>query len=555
MILPLASTPPTRRVLTKSISTSVRAAATFAAEATASSVLGSLDYAPVPLPNKVRPGDPNPDTGQVIGYAVFDESNPQELLDKILDGIGNAGPVGDLLKPLLPRVKTLVNRVLDNPDFKGLTVALNGRALKQDFNILLNPNATGRDIFHAEADLVSVTAPVIAVSAVIAAGFATGGELGAVIAAVALGPEALAIGGTISTVVWAVNQATDILFPDPTANNPAYTTLVYSANPKTDGGGTVSVDPATGLFTYQPSANQRAEATTATTDTFTVTATDPNNKSAPEVITVPVLPLMTYTLDDTTGSGPITGTASVPTSGATTLTYTLGNNPGGTTATTTKLGGTVTINTTGDFTYTPPTNLPSDAVSDTFNVNAALRGTGYSVNGTVTVPLTDPIVGTWNPVGSVNVQVLSGWSGVTPQVPPGGIPSGGFDFIITKTGAGYTLTASADGQIQVEGTLTKTEAGDYTGTFTAEITQAMQSFIASFEAQPYVSDVVFSVPWGLTLSNDGQTLTFTETPTWTWVYYYPGQPPNIPPVGPENLGGVIQESLNLERASNTPSAQ
>jgi hypothetical protein len=48
--------------------------------------------------------------------------------------------------------------------------------------------------------------------------------------------------------------------------------LAYSTGGSSTGGGTVSVDAATGAFTYTPTADQRRTATSSTTDTFTIIA-------------------------------------------------------------------------------------------------------------------------------------------------------------------------------------------------------------------------------------------------------------------------------------------
>ncbi|MEZ5130353.1 MAG: VCBS domain-containing protein [Mycobacterium sp.] len=66
-------------------------------------------------------------------------------------------------------------------------------------------------------------------------------------------------------------------------------TLTYSTPAASSSGAAVSLDSATGLFTYTPTEAQRQDADDTTTDTFTVTATN-GVRTATETISVAVIP-------------------------------------------------------------------------------------------------------------------------------------------------------------------------------------------------------------------------------------------------------------------------
>jgi VCBS repeat-containing protein len=68
--------------------------------------------------------------------------------------------------------------------------------------------------------------------------------------------------------------------------DPSGRTLTYSAPATSTGGGSVTINPSTGAFTYVPTTAQRQSATTSTTDTFTVTATNGAGRTATQTITV-----------------------------------------------------------------------------------------------------------------------------------------------------------------------------------------------------------------------------------------------------------------------------
>ncbi|MEH3139710.1 MAG: Ig-like domain-containing protein [Mycobacterium kyogaense] len=135
--------------------------------------------------------------------------------------------------------------------------------------------------------------------------------------------------------------------------------------------GTLGVDPTTGVFTYTPYLDYRHIATTPTattaekTDTFTVTASDQWGHSTSATVTVTISPYNsapTFQLaqvDTAALSGTVSGKVYFydsdyrPTND--TLSYTA----------TTSSRGSVTINSAGDFTYTPSAAARNKAASPT----------------------------------------------------------------------------------------------------------------------------------------------------------------------------------------------
>lgn len=106
-------------------------------------------------------------------------------------------------------------------------------------------------------------------------------------------------------IVGTPNSSTGVVAGSAVFIDTAGRSLTYSAPATSSGGGTVSIDPGTGAFTYTPSlAARNASATTgANVDTFTVTATN-GVRSTTETVAVPVVPTDTYvTFNLVFGSG------------------------------------------------------------------------------------------------------------------------------------------------------------------------------------------------------------------------------------------------------------
>ena len=153
--------------------------------------------------------------------------------------------------------------------------------------------------------------------------------------------------------------------------------LTYSAVGTPSAGGTVTVNPTTGEFTYTPPAGYTPDPNNPVT--FTYTVTDANgNVSDPITVTVtlnraPVATASSLTTnEDTAGTGTLTGTDEDGNS----LTYALATNP-------TK--GTVSLtSSSGAYTYTPNAN-ENGADSFTFTVT---DGNAVSSAETVSVTIT-----------------------------------------------------------------------------------------------------------------------------------------------------------------------
>ena len=71
-----------------------------------------------------------------------------------------------------------------------------------------------------------------------------------------------------------VTNGTGVVTGSAAFTDPAGRALTYTTTGLSTGGGTVSIDPATGAFTFTPTAAQRAVATAKTPDSFTITASN-----------------------------------------------------------------------------------------------------------------------------------------------------------------------------------------------------------------------------------------------------------------------------------------
>ena len=85
------------------------------------------------------------------------------------------------------------------------------------------------------------------------------------------------------------NTSTGVVTGSAVLTDTAGRTLTYSTSATSTGGAALSINAATGAFTYTPTQAQRQAATGSTTDTFTVTA-DNGVRSITQTITVTVDP-------------------------------------------------------------------------------------------------------------------------------------------------------------------------------------------------------------------------------------------------------------------------
>jgi VCBS repeat-containing protein len=275
-------------------------------------------------------------------------------------------------------------------------------------------------------------------------------------------------------IVGSANPSTGVVSGTAVFTGPTGAVLIYSVPLRTSGGGTVSVNSRTGVFTYTPTAAQRKAATGTTTDTFTVTASIGANQ-ATETVTVPVDAGTPVALAPTAGApnnstGAINGTARFTTPAGRTLTYSA---PAISTG-----GATVVINAgTGAFTYTPTTAQRQTATAtttDTFTVTVT-NGV-YSTSETVTVP-----VGVGKPtaglpkVGTPS-QASGAVTGTTVFTDPQGLGLT-YSAPTTSTHGGTVSIDSTTGAFSYTPTTTQrqTATAFTTDTFTVTATNGVQS--------------------------------------------------------------------------------
>ena len=227
-------------------------------------------------------------------------------------------------------------------------------------------------------------------------------------------------------------------------------TLTYSVPATTVGGAAVSINAATGDFTYTPTLAQRRNAGLSTTDSFTVTVAN-GVRTVTQTITVPVDPgtpvagtPWVRTPNGTTGV--VTGIAKFTEPVGRSLTYSAPSTSSG--------GGAVNINaSTGDFTYTPTQSqrqAANQSTTDTFTVTASngVRSTTQTVSVPVD-PNAAPVVGnlglTYDANGVVNGTVSVTDANSDPVTLSVDTPTNGaLNSFSTATGAfTYTPTAQA----------------------------------------------------------------------------------------------------------------
>ena len=186
------------------------------------------------------------------------------------------------------------------------------------------------------------------------------------------------------------DNATGVVTGSASFTDPEGWSLTFSATVTSAGGGTVSVDPVTGAFTYTPTQAQRQAATSNTTDTFTITASNGAN-STDQTITVAVGAGTPVAGSPTVGSpaiatGAVTGSASFTDPAGRMLTFSATVTSAG--------GGTVSVDSvTGAFTYTPTQAQRQAATSnttDTFTITASngANSTDQTITVAVAVPPT-----------------------------------------------------------------------------------------------------------------------------------------------------------------------
>ncbi|MEH3132186.1 MAG: Ig-like domain-containing protein [Mycolicibacterium neoaurum] len=286
-------------------------------------------------------------------------------------------------------------------------------------------------------------------------------------------------------------------------------------------GGTVTVDPTTGAFTYTPTtAIRHAAAATgapasAGKDTFDLTVDDGHGGTMVVTILVDVDPANSTPTAAVNVNTPNASNGSV--TGSIIVTDADQDTPVFSGSTTTALGGTVTVNTTtGTFSYTPTaaarhnaaaTNAPASALNDTFNVTIS-DGHG----GTLVVPVSVAISpSNTAPTGTASINTfpngdfsnsLTGWTAINDRVKLGG----------AGTVAGWPTpvdpTRAPDGGIESTGG---------TGTYTTTVTNGravMQSNLNGVTNTPTGSGGVVHGP--VVVSNNPLAIYAGATVQFDW---------------------------------------
>jgi YVTN family beta-propeller protein/VCBS repeat-containing protein len=321
-----------------------------------------------------------------------------------------------------------------------------------------------------------------------------------------------------------------------TATDPAGKTLTYTAT--ATGGpadGTVTVSSA-GDYTYTPTALAQEQASVGgpTADSFTVTATNGTFTSAAGTISVPITAISdtptapVSASQSTNAAGVVTGTLTATDPAGKTLTYTAVSTGG-------PADGSVTVNSAGDYTYTPSTTAQEAAsvggpTADSFTVTAT-NGTYTSAAGTISVPITAISDTPTVPVSASQSTNAAGVvTGTLTATDPAGktltynATSNPADGTVTVTTAGvysYTPTTLAQEQASVGGastdsfTVTATN-GTYTsaaGTISVPITPVADTPTAPVRATSNLVDLSTGVVTSTLSSTDpaGQALSYTAT--------------------------------------------
>lgn len=218
-----------------------------------------------------------------------------------------------------------------------------------------------------------------------------------------------------------------------TFTDPAGQPLTYTVTSQPNKG---SVTLSTsGAFTYTPTAAARSSANGSTTDTFTVTANN-GAASASQIVTVPVSPIDTPVAAfpqvgaPNTSTGVVTGRVVFFDAQGKPLTYSLRTQPS---------NGSVTVDSTGNFSYTPTAAarltaaLSASPVTDTFVIAASNGIASTPETVTVTISPSQPDAGTL-------LGTISGLTGIPSQL--GVSPDGTRVCITTDTGNVYVVNTA-----------------------------------------------------------------------------------------------------------------
>ena len=333
---------------------------------------------------------------------------------------------------------------------------------------IYTPTAAAR---HAAAKVgagPSVTTDTVAVTVTDAKGAATG-----TVVAVPVSPKNAA--PVPKVTVGTPNASTGVVTGSVTATDADGDVRTYTVT-ATTAKGSVNVNPATGAFTYTPTATARhdASATTASpadkTDSFTVTVSDGFGAVVPVAVTVSVGPKNTAPTATSAVQkpDPVTGMARGLVNAVD-----LDNDPFAYTASK-PANGTVTVNADGSFTYTPTAaaraaaRVATSAKTETFVVTVADgHGGTRAVTVTAVIAPSDsaPVVGTPT-VGGAD-PVLGVVIGTVPAADPDADP---LTFAVTKGATNGSVNVTAAGQFTYTPTLLARRSAAAADTFEVTVT-------------------------------------------------------------------------------------
>ncbi|MEH3139831.1 MAG: Ig-like domain-containing protein [Mycobacterium kyogaense] len=257
-------------------------------------------------------------------------------------------------------------------------------------------------------------------------------------------------GPTGSVTTGTPNPTTGTVNGTVTATDSDGDTATYSATGTSAKGGTVTIDAATGQFTYTASAAARHAAaangasTADQTDTFTVTLDDGHGGITVQTVSVAIAPANTAPTGTVTANAPsgangaVTGTVSVSDADGDTMTFTA--------PVRSVKGGTVSIDpVTGAFTYTPTAAVRHAA--------SAVNASAADKSDLFTVTVDDGHGGTTTLTVSVNLSPANN----APTAVVVGTSFANGDFTTTLTGWTTLLQRIRMGVDSVGGWLTPTD--------------------------------------------------------------------------------------------------
>lgn len=269
--------------------------------------------------------------------------------------------------------------------------------------------------------------------------------------------------------------------------------------------GSVSLNPATGTFTYSPNANYNGN------DSFTVTISDGNGGTTTSLVSIGVTPVndgpaagnLNLTTDEDV---PVNGAISANDPDGDTLSYTVSGNPA---------NGTVVLNpATGTFIYTPSAGYGG---SDSFVVSVS-DGKGGVATSTVTIGVNslndDPVTSDLNLTTAEDTAVNGAISATDPESDPlsysvTGNPANGTVVLNPSTGTFvYTPNANYNGNDSFVVTISDGKGGSTTSNVAIIVTPENDAPVVS--NQNLTTDENVAIPGTVGGSDpDGDTISYS----------------------------------------------